>query len=55
MLENSYGGSVQFDYNQAFTLTVDNLNNSDPNRINTFSMPAYNPAQYAAASAGALG
>jgi hypothetical protein len=50
VLENFYGGSVQLDYNQAFTLTVDNLNNSDPNRINTFSMPAYNPAQYAAAS-----
>lgn len=50
VLENYYGGSVQLDYNQAFTLTVDNLNNSDPNRINTFAMPAYNPAQYAAAS-----
>jgi hypothetical protein len=50
VLENFYGSSVQLDYNQALTVTVDNLNTSDANRINTFSLPAYNPAQYAAAS-----
>jgi hypothetical protein len=50
VLENYYGDGVQFDYNQAFTLTVDNLSNVDSGRISTFSMPAYNPAQYAAAS-----
>jgi len=50
VLENYSGGSVQFDYNQAFTLTVDNLNSSDANRYTDFSMPVYNPAQYAAAS-----
>lgn len=50
VLENYYGGSVQFDFNQAFTLTVDNLNSNDSNEITNFAMPAYNPAQYPAAS-----
>lgn len=50
VLENFYGNSVQFDYNQAFTLTVNNLYNGDPNQYTNFLMPAYNPAQYAAAS-----
>jgi hypothetical protein len=49
-LENFYNGSVQLDYNQAFTLTVDNLNSSDANEITTFPMATYNPSQYAAAS-----
>lgn len=50
VLENYYNGSVQFDFNQAFTLTVDNLNSNDSNRFTDFAMPVYNPAQYAAAS-----
>jgi hypothetical protein len=44
VLENFYGSSVQFDYNQAFTLTLDNAIQ--------FNVPAYNPANYAAAKTG---
>ena len=43
VLENYLGGAVQFNYNQAFALNLDN------NTID-FSVPAYNPAQYAANS-----
>ena len=50
VLENIYGGSVQLDYNQAFTLDVDNLNTQDPNRLTSFQLPAYNPAQYSESS-----
>lgn len=50
VLENVYGGAVQFDYNQAFTLTVDNLNANDPARLNSFLMPTYDPAQYSESS-----
>lgn len=50
VLENFYGGSVQLNYNQALTLTVDTLNTSDPNRYTTFNLPTYNPAQYTQAS-----
>ncbi len=50
VLENFYGDSVQFDYNQPFVLTVDTLNTNDPNRYTTFSLPVYNPAQYSEAS-----
>jgi hypothetical protein len=51
VLENFYSSSTPlFDYDAAFSLTVDNLNTADPNRITTFNLPAYNPAQYADAS-----
>jgi len=40
VLENYYGGAVQFDFNQAFSLNLDN-------HTIDFSVPAYNPAQYA--------
>ena len=46
VLENFYTGSTQLDYNQAFTLTLDNLNTADPNRFTDFNLGAYNPAQY---------
>ena len=49
-LENFYGGTVQFDYNQAFVLTVDNFNNADQARFTSFPMAAYNAAQYPDAS-----
>ena len=49
VLENFYGGAEQFNYNQAFTLTVDNLNPQDPNRATAFPLPTYNPAQYSEA------
>ena len=42
VLENYLGTDVQFDYNQPFQLSLD--------RTIVFSMPAYNPAQYAGAS-----
>ncbi|MGH8041785.1 MAG: hypothetical protein ACREPN_07060 [Rudaea sp.] len=50
VLENFYGDSVQFDYNQPFVLTVDNLRSNDPNRYTQYPMPIYNPAQYAQAA-----
>ncbi|MDR3389992.1 MAG: hypothetical protein P4L92_23390 [Rudaea sp.] len=50
VLENIYGGATQFDYNDAFTLTVDNLNTNDSAEFTTFNLAAYNPAQYPAAS-----
>ena len=50
VLENFYGGTQQFNYNQALTLTVDNLNTVDPKRFISFPLAAYNPAQYAAAA-----
>lgn len=46
VLENYYGGPVQLDYNQDFALTVDNNILNDPNRLTTYTMPAYNPANY---------
>ena len=50
VLENFYFGNTQFNYNQAFVLTVDNLNSNDPARQTTFNMPTYNPAQYSESS-----
>ena len=50
VLENFYGGAQQFNYNQAFTLTVDNLNANDPARLTPFPLAAYNPAQYSESS-----
>jgi hypothetical protein len=41
VLENFYGGAVQFDYNQAFALALDNTIQ--------FNVPAYQPAQYTGA------
>lgn len=46
VLENFYLGATQFDYNQAFVLTVDNLNANDPARMTSFYLPTYNPTQY---------
>jgi hypothetical protein len=43
-LENFYGGAEQFDYNQAYALTVDNLNSNDSARLTTFNMPNYIPS-----------
>ncbi len=50
VLENFYGNSVQLNYNKALALTIDNLNQNDPNRFTIFNLTAYNPAQYAQAS-----
>lgn len=50
VLENFYGGAQQFNYNQAFTLSVDNLNSVDPKRFTSFPLAAYNAAQYPEAS-----
>ncbi|HEY7872700.1 MAG TPA: hypothetical protein VIC31_08285 [Rudaea sp.] len=50
VLENFYGGSIQLDYGNALTLTVDTLNSADPNRLTNFALATYNPAQYPAAS-----
>jgi hypothetical protein len=50
VLENYSGDSVQMNYNQSFSLTVDNFILNDQNRYTTFPMPAYNPANYAEAS-----
>lgn len=44
VLENYYSSqSAQFDYNQAFTLTVNNLITNDPNGVVTYQMPQYAP------------
>jgi len=43
VLENIYGSTIQFDYNLAFTLSLDNTLQ--------FNVPAYNKSQYAAAVA----
>lgn len=44
ILENYYSPSLaQFNYNQAFTLTVNNLITTDPHGIVTFTMPQYGP------------
>lgn len=50
VLENFYGSPAQFDYNQGFALTVDNLISNDPQRYTVFPMPAYNAANYAEAA-----
>ena len=51
VLENFYGGSVQFNYNNAVIVTIDNLFVDQTKRqIIDSSLPMYNPAQYAAAS-----
>ena len=49
VLENFYGGSVQFNYNNQVTVTVDNLAVTG-HQLFDFPLPAYNPAQYAATS-----
>lgn len=46
VLENFYGGSVQFDFDQPFTLTIDNLTTGTGHQIFDLPMGAYNPAQY---------
>lgn len=50
VLENFYGGSIQLDYGNALTLTVDTLNSADPNRYTNFALATYNPSLYPAAS-----
>ena len=50
VLENFYGGSIQLDYGNALTLTVDTLNTSDPNRLTNFALATYDPSKYPAAS-----
>jgi hypothetical protein len=49
VLENFYGGPIQFNYNNPVTITVDNLATSG-HQLFDFPLPAYNSAQYAAAS-----
>ncbi|HST27428.1 MAG TPA: hypothetical protein VLK26_03565 [Rudaea sp.] len=49
VLENFYAGVVQFNFNQAITVTIDNLAASF-RQIVDFPLATYNPAQYAAAS-----
>ncbi len=50
MLENFYGGATQFNYNQAFTLYIDNFLTNDPNRVTQYNLPVYDPTKYAEAS-----
>jgi hypothetical protein len=47
VLENFFGGATQFDYDQAFTLFVDNFSGNAPIQ---FPLGAYNKANYAAAA-----
>jgi hypothetical protein len=49
VLENFYQGPIQFNYNNPVTVTVDNLAVTG-HQLFDFQLPAYNPAQYAAAS-----
>ncbi len=49
ILENFYGSAVQYDYNNAFSLTIDNFG-ATSSRYTTYPMAAYNPASYAEAS-----
>ncbi|MBS0571108.1 MAG: hypothetical protein JSS28_10900 [Proteobacteria bacterium] len=50
ILENFYGGAVQFNYNNSVTVTVDNLAAGTARQVVDFPLGAYNPAQYAQAS-----
>ncbi len=50
VLEHIYGESSIVDYNQAFTLYVDNLMSGSNADTAQFDLPAYNPANYAEAS-----
>jgi hypothetical protein len=43
VLENFYGGSAQFNFNNAFALTVDTFNTADPNRFTTYNLGTYTP------------
>lgn len=49
ILENFYGSSVQYDYNNSFKLTVDDFGVTT-GRYTDFPMPTYSPANYAEAS-----
>ena len=50
VIENTYGSNVQFDFNQQFPISVNNLL-PDPNgETQQFDVAAYNPALYTAAS-----
>ncbi len=44
-LENFYSGLATINYNQAFTLTLDNFSGG-ASRYTNFTFPAYNPASY---------
>lgn len=50
VLENFYGGSIQLNYNNALTLTVDTLDTGNPNRSTPFPLSNYNPSLYPAAA-----
>jgi hypothetical protein len=46
VLENFKGGPTQFNYNQAFTLFVDNFTGNTATNPRSFTFAAYNPANY---------
>jgi hypothetical protein len=48
IFENVFGNTG--DFSGALDVTIDNLNQNDSHRYSVFQMPAYNPAQYPAAS-----
>ncbi len=50
VLENYYGGDIQFDYNKAFTLSVDNLLQGSAHDVASFNLGTYLPSSYPEAS-----
>jgi hypothetical protein len=50
VLENFYGGATQIDYNQAFTLVLDNFTGNTAGNPVSFNFPVYNKADYPNAS-----
>ncbi len=50
VIENTYGSDIQIDFNQAITISVDNLLSGSSEETEAFAMAAYNPANYVAAS-----
>lgn len=50
VLENFYGASTQFDYNQAFTFVVDNFSGNTSSNPVQFPLTAYKPAEYPSAA-----
>jgi hypothetical protein len=50
VLENYYGSSTQFDFNQAFTLNVDNLLSGSAHDVASFNLGTYLPSSYPEAS-----
>ena len=47
VLENYYGATIQFDYNAAFTLLVDNFISNSATRVTSYNVAAYNKNNYA--------